>query len=129
MWGSLLPPGASLSLFSGFQALGTSVETEIEADAIAKPPGSAGRIPHPRSSPCSSLAAAVQPPKSWFPTGMLHLGVISAESSHDSILEVQIREGVMAGCQPGCGRAVYFSGWDHGTSKQEAGAYLVCQVK
>lgn len=59
---------------TGFQALGTSVETEIEADAIAKPPGSAEIIPHPRSSLCSSPTAAAQPPKSWFPTGMLHLG-------------------------------------------------------
>lgn len=111
---------------TGFQALGTSVETEIEADAIAKPPGSAEIIPHPRSSLCSSPTAAAQPPKSRFPTGMLHLGVISAEST---TLELQIRERVMARCQPGSARAAYFSAWDCGTRKQEAGAYLVCQVK
>lgn len=114
---------------TGFQALGTSVETEIEADAIAKPPGSVEIIPHPRSSLCSSPTAAAQPPKSWFPTGMLLLGVISAESTRDSTLELWIREKVMARSHPGSGRAVYFSGWDHGTRKQEAGAYLVCQVK
>lgn len=100
---------------TGFQALGTSVETEIEADAIAKPPGSAEIIPHPRSSLCSSPTAAAQPPKSWFPTGVLQLGVISAESTCDSFLELQIRERGMARCQPGSGRAVYFSGWDHST--------------
>lgn len=114
---------------TGFQALGTSVETEIAADAIAKPPGSAEIIPHPRPSLCSSLAAAAQPPKSWFPTGMLHLGLISAESTCDSILGLWIRERVMARCQPGSGRAVYLSGWNHGMRKQEAGTYLVCQVK
>lgn len=101
---------------AGFQALGTSVETEIEADAIANPPGSAEIIPHPRSSLCSSPTAAAQLPKSWFPTGMLHLGVISAESTCDSILELHIKERVTARCQPGSGTAVYFSG---GTMVQE----------
>lgn len=89
---------------------------------LQKPPGSAEIILHPHSSLCSSLTAAAQPHESWFTTEILHLGVISSASAHGSILGLWIRQRVMARHQPDFYRAVYFSGWDHGTRKQEAGA-------
>jgi len=96
---------------------------------LQKPPGSAEIILPPRSHLCSSLTAAAQPHGSWFITEILHLGILPSEGARGSVLGLWIRQRVMARHQPDFCRADYFGGWDHERRKQEAGAYLACQMK
>lgn len=60
---------------------------------------------------------------------MLRLGVLASHSARGSILGIQTRQRAMGRGHPDLCGAVYFSGGDHGTRKQEAGAYLACQMK